>query len=88
MPWQLLRRLVPPLGLVMQRDDTAGDTQLSLEFPRTVGKPVDEPVADWMTMKPRAGRNSQPMSGRHVLVIAIAPRDAQRHPRDSARRWG
>ena len=61
MPWQLLRRLVPPLGLTMQRDDTAGDTHLSLEFPRTVGNPLMS-LSGLDDDEATAGRNSQPMA--------------------------
>ena len=64
-----LLRLVAPLGLTMQRDDTAGDTHLSLEFPRTVGSPLMS-LSGLDDDDATAGRNSQPLCGRHVLVVA------------------
>ena len=86
-PWQLLRRLAQTLGLVVQRTDNDGSTQLTLEFPHTVKEDVsklaplefDEPTA--------AGPNSQPMVGRHVLVIA-SRRETRNAVRDTLRSMG
>jgi hypothetical protein len=86
-PWQLLRRLVQVLGLVMQRDDERGTVQLTLEFPKTVNEGIltlgplefDEPAA--------AGPNSQPMVGRHVLVVT-ARREIRNAVRDTLRTMG
>jgi len=86
-PWQLLRRLAQTLGLVVQRTDKDGSTQLTLEFPHTVKEDVsklaplefDEPTA--------AGPNSQPMVGRHVLVIA-SRRETRNAVRDTLRSMG
>ena len=85
--WQLLRRLAQTLGLVLQRDDASGSTRLTLEFPRTVTEGVttlppiefDEPAA--------AGPNSQPMVGRHVLVIA-SRRETRNSVRETLRSMG
>ena len=87
MPWQLLIRLARILGLVAQREDKDGDTQLTLEFPRTVTEGVtalatlefDEPAV--------TGANSQPMVGRHVLVIA-SRRETRNSVRDTLRSMG
>jgi hypothetical protein len=70
MPWQLLRRLAQQLGLVLQRDDTAGATHLSLSFPRTVGNSLITLSGLDELDEPAAGQDSQPMLGSHVLVIA------------------
>ena len=83
-PWQLLRRLAQTLGLVLQREDQAGITLLTLEFPRTVGEglallDLDEPG--------NTGPNSQPMVGRHVLVIA-GRRETRNAVRDTLRTMG
>lgn len=68
--WQLLRRLAQTLALAVQREECAGNVRLTLEFPCT----VDEGVATLSLLEledaPAAGANSQPMVGRHVLVIA------------------
>jgi uncharacterized protein with HEPN domain len=83
-PWQLLRRLAQTLGLVLERDDTPGTAQLTLEFPRTVSEgmallELDEPGS--------TGPNSQPMVGRHVLVIA-SRRETRNAVRDTLRSMG
>lgn len=82
--WQLLRRLSLTLGLVLQRDDHDGGTRLMLEFPRTVGEGqvlLDLDEAD------HAAPNSQPMVGRHVLVIANR-RETRNAVRDTLRTMG
>jgi uncharacterized protein with HEPN domain len=83
-PWQLLRRLAQTLGLVLERDDSPGTAQLTLEFPRTVSEgmallELDEPG--------NTGPNSQPMVGRHVLVIA-SRRETRNAVRDTLRSMG
>lgn len=78
--WQLLSRLAQVLGLLLQRQDEGSHVQLSIEFPRTVSDAVlnltpveaEAPALPWP--------NSQPMVGRHVLVIA-----ARRETRNSVR---
>jgi hypothetical protein len=83
-PWQLLRRLAQTLGLVLEREDSPGTAQLTLEFPRTVSEgmallELDEPG--------NTGPNSQPMVGRHVLVIA-SRRETRNAVRDTLRSMG
>lgn len=87
LPWQLLRRLAQTLGLVLQRDHADGSTCAVLEFPQTVkanllsldALQADEPAA--------TGPNSQPMVGRHVLVVA-ARREIRNGVRDTLRTMG
>lgn len=87
LPWQLLRRLAQTLGLRLQRDHERGNTQATLEFPQTVSAdllsldalPTDESVP--------TGPNSQPMVGRHVLVVA-ARREIRNGVRDTLRAMG
>lgn len=86
-PWRLLSRLAETLGLTVQREDRGGDTQLTLEFPRTVNDQVatftmlelDEPAG--------SGPNSQPMVGRHVLVVA-SRRETRNGVRETLRSMG
>lgn len=83
-PLQLLRRLAQALGLLLERADTPGTAQLTLEFPRTVSESMallelDEPDP--------IGPNSQPMVGRHVLVIA-SRRETRNAVRDTLRSMG
>lgn len=83
-PWHLLRRLAQSLGVLLQRVDEGGRTQLTLEFPRTVGATLalldlDPPSGD----APAAPS----MLGRHVLVIA-SRRETRHAVRDTLRACG
>jgi uncharacterized protein with HEPN domain len=75
------------MGLIVKREDRHGQTQLTLEFPRT----VDEGVVSLATLDlDRPGPvapNSQPMVGRHVLVIA-SRRETRNMLRDTLRSMG
>jgi hypothetical protein len=85
--WQLLSRLAQTLGLVLQREDKGGETQLTLEFPRTVDGGVATLSALQFDEPGAAGPNSQPMVGRHVLVIA-GRRETRNAVRDTLRSMG
>lgn len=86
--WQLLRRLSQALGLELQRTDGAGATQLVLEFPRTVGEGLTLLDLHEHGHEPGAGAvNSQPMVGRHVLVIA-SRRETRNVVRETLRPMG
>jgi hypothetical protein len=87
MPWQLLRHLAQTLGLVVQRNDTAGDTRLSIEFPRTVGKGLAGKALLDFGDEADPALNSQPLAGRHVLVI-VSRRDTRSAVRESVRPMG
>ncbi len=87
LPWQLLRRLAQTLGLALRRDDGHGSTQATLEFPQTLNEgllSLDGLGADDTAP---TGPNSQPMVGRHVLVIA-ARREIRNGVRDTLRTMG
>lgn len=86
-PWQLLRRLATMLGLVLQRDDSAGTTQLTLEFPHTVNEDVVTLAALEFDDAATSSPNSQPMVGRHVLVIA-SRRETRNSVRETLRPMG
>ena len=69
---------------MLEREDSPGTAQLTLEFPRTVSEgmallELDEPGT--------TGPNSQPMVGRHVLVIA-SRRETRNAVRDTLRSMG
>ena len=83
-PWQLLRRLAQTLGLVLEREDAPGTAQLTLEFPRTVSEGMALLELDEAG---NTGPNSQPMVGRHVLVIA-SRRETRNAVRDTLRSMG
>ena len=86
-PWQLLRRLAQTLGLVVQREDNANSTQLTLEFPRTVNDGVVTLATLAFDEPGPTGPNSQPMVGRHVLVVANR-RETRNSVRDTLRAMG
>jgi hypothetical protein len=86
-PWQLLSRLAQALGLVVKRDDKDGSTQLTLEFPRTVNDGLATLAALQFDEPGATGPNSQPMVGRHVLVIS-GRRETRHGVRDTLRPMG
>ena len=85
--WQLLRRLAKALGLLLQREESGGNTRLTLEFPRTVdaGQVTLSSLA--FDDGANAGPSSQPMVGRHVLVIA-SRRETRNGVRETLRPMG
>jgi uncharacterized protein with HEPN domain len=85
--WQLLRRLAQVMGLVVKREDRHGQTQLTLEFPRTVGESVVSLATLDLDRPGPVAPNSQPMVGRHVLVIA-SRRETRNMLRDTLRSMG
>ncbi len=90
MSWRLLQQTAAVLGLQCCRYDTAGRAQLHLQFPDTLaprlpGAPTlgaMEPV-DPLTQ----AHNSQPLAGRHVLVLA-ARREIRNVVREALRPMG
>lgn len=87
MSWQLLQHTARALGLGVERRDAAGFTTLTLEFadtlvPRVVGLDAAAPGET-------AGHaaHSNPLSGRHVLVLA-ARRETRALVRDALRPMG
>lgn len=85
--WQLLRRLAQTLGLVLQREESAGSTQLVLEFPHTVTEGGSMLASPPLDAAPVGGLSSQPMVGRHVLVIA-SRRETRNSLRETLRPMG
>jgi hypothetical protein len=68
--WRLIERLAQALSLMLQREERAGQVQLTLEFPRTVSDSLLMLAPHGPEPAPAAWANSQPMVGRHVLVVA------------------
>jgi hypothetical protein len=68
--WRLVERLAHTLGLLLQRDERDGRVQLTIEFPRTIGESLLELTVREPAPAPAPWPNSQPMVGRHVLVVA------------------
>jgi hypothetical protein len=90
MSWRLLQQTAAVLGLVLLRRDGVGKTELSCEFPNTVAARL--PGLDSLDRKVPAlsssqGLNSQPLAGRHVVVLA-ARREVRNVVRESLRPMG
>lgn len=90
--WRLVEQTALTMGLLPLREDEAGITLLTLEFPHTVG---DEPginAAEPASVAPEPttrdfhpSANSKPLAGSHLLIITPRPelrallQDAVRH---------
>lgn len=85
--WHLLRRLATCMGLQMQREQRRGSTQLVLEFPQTMDESVTTLTLLELDAQPGLPPNSQPMVGRHVLVIA-SRRETRNAVRETLRTMG
>jgi hypothetical protein len=88
--WRLLQQTGAVLGIQLDRVDTAGRTELVAQFPQTVsphvegleglnGLDADESL--------HSAHNSQPLAGRHVLVMATR-REVRSVVRDALRPMG
>ena len=87
MSWRLLQQTAGALGLALERRDTPGRTEMTLEFPDTLPPSLlgftlsneDEP--------PQHVRNEFPLAGRHVIVLA-ARREVRNTVREALRNMG
>jgi len=66
--WRLVEQTAITMGVLPLREDEAGITVLTLEFPHTVG---DEPGTDESLPEPEHlhSSNSKPLAGSHLLII-------------------
>ena len=93
MSWRLLQQTALVLGLVVQRKDTPGTTELIFEFPETLaarlpGLDSMEAAADPAVASSAVhAHNSQPLAGRHVIVLA-ARREVRNVVREALRPMG
>jgi hypothetical protein len=90
MSWRLLHQTAAVLGLTVQRKDDAGRTTLNVEFPETLPARVDSLIGSSETEPDEPGNlfaNSQPLAGRHVLVIAPR-REVRNTVREAVRSMG
>jgi uncharacterized protein with HEPN domain len=85
--WRLLEQTAWTMGLPIDRQDEAGATTLTLEFPRT----ANDEIEGVSTMEIDEGfapsTNSKPLAGSHVLVIA-SRRELRVQIRDALRNMG
>lgn len=93
MSWRLLQQTALVLGLVVQRKDTPGTTELVFEFPQTLAArlpgldSMDSAVDAAVTSSAANAHNSQPLAGRHVIVLA-ARREVRNVVREALRPMG
>ena len=87
MSWRLLQETAATLGLVLERRDTPGRTEMALTFPDTLPPSVggfqlstqDEPVPQT--------QNPFPLAGRHVLVLS-SRREVRNTVREALKQMG
>jgi len=68
--WRLLEQTAWTMGLIVEREDAAPLTTLTLEFPRTASNELEGLSALELNDGFSHSSNSQPLAGSHVLVIA------------------
>jgi CheY-like chemotaxis protein len=90
MAWRLLQQTVGVLGLELERKDTPGKTAVRIEFPNTLAPrlasvmPAPAPAGE---DRDSHAHNSQPLAGRHVMVVA-ARREVRNVVRSALRPMG
>ena len=70
MSWRLLQQTAGVLGLLLHRKETPGKTELKLEFPQTLAPRLNSVQKVEAEVIESQGNNSQPLAGRHVMVLA------------------
>jgi hypothetical protein len=71
MAWRLLQQTAGVLGLDLVRSDAPGKTRMVLQFPQTLAPRLVEPtVAEPDERASGQALNSQPLAGRHIVVLA------------------
>lgn len=70
MSWRLLQQTAGVLGLLLQRKESPGKTELKLEFPQTLAPRLSSVQKVEAEVIETAGNNSQPLAGRHIMVLA------------------
>jgi hypothetical protein len=87
MSWCLLQQTAVALGLMIQRKDTLTRSTLTLEFPETLAPRIDGLMAVELDDPSQRSLNSQPLAGRHALVLA-ARREVRNTVREALRPMG
>ena len=85
--WRLLQQAAHTMNLRVQLDDDGAAAAVTVEFPRTVNDPSERNTARDRTDAERAGLNSKPLAGSHLLVVA-ARRETRALVRDAVRHMG
>ncbi len=87
MSWRLVQQIAWTLQLVIERQDSANASTLSLEFPRTVSEQIEGVTAVEIDQGFGVSDNSKPLAGSHVLVVA-SRRDTRNEIREATRHMG
>lgn len=89
MSWRLLHQTAAVLGLTVQRKDDGGRTTLTVEFPETLPARIDSLLGSETEPEEPLTlfANSQPLAGRHVLVVAPR-REVRNTVREAVRNMG
>jgi hypothetical protein len=87
MSWCLMQQAAMAMGLVLYRHDTHARATVTLEFPDTVVQRIDGLLSSEIAGSPQQAYVSQPMAGRHVLVMS-AQRDVRNDVREALRPMG
>ncbi len=87
MSWRLLQQTAGVLGLVIARRDLPGKTELKLDFPQTLAPRLSAPGRPEVEERESQAHNSQPLAGRHVMVLA-ARREVRNVVRQALRPMG
>ena len=69
--WHLLLQLARAMELVIERDDCATGTVLTLEFPRTANDTLEGAPTIALDGRVAPTTGARPLAGTHVLVIAL-----------------
>ena len=87
MSWRLLQQTAGVLGLMLTRRDEPGKTELKLEFPQTLAPRLLDLQKTDVEESSTASHNSQPLAGRHVMVLATR-REVRNIVREALRPMG
>jgi CheY-like chemotaxis protein len=87
MAWRLLQQTAGVLGLNMVRKDVPGKTEVKIEFLQTLAPRVGSLQKADAEERVLASHNSQPLAGRHVMVVA-SRREVRNVVREALRPMG
>jgi CheY-like chemotaxis protein len=85
--WRLLEQTAWTMGLPIDRQDDAGTSTLTLEFPRTASDEIEGVSTMELDEGFAPSTNSKPLAGSHVLVVS-SRREVRVQIRDALRNMG
>lgn len=91
--WRLVEQTALTMGILPLREDEAGITMLTLEFPHTVGEEMGlaaaevAPAAEPSSRDFHPSANSKPLAGSHLLIISPR-RELRAQVQDAVRHMG